>query len=78
MATELIPPDLQQCQSEIKEGSFMTLGPRSFRRCTNAPVWLAIEGPREDGEPSGSMSLCDDCKLVCEKQMLGVTFGRIK
>ena len=77
MTTKLIPLDLRQCQSEIKEGSFMTLGPRSFHRCTNVPVWIAIEGPRKDGESPGSMSLCDDCKKVCEGQMPDVTFRRI-
>jgi len=66
---KLIPPDLQRCQAEIKEGSFMTLGPRSFERCNNEPTWIAAEAPRSDGEPSGSMSLCDSCKDVCEKKL---------
>lgn len=69
MTVELTPPDLQRCQAEIKEGSFMTLGPRSFERCNNTPTWIATEAPRDDGEPSGSMSLCDSCREVCEKKL---------
>lgn len=75
----LIPPDLSRCQAEVREGSFMTLGPRQMVRCSNAPRWIAFEAvPGEDGR-QGSMSLCDDCKAVCAEAMgERVTFTRIK
>lgn len=60
----LVPPDVTRCQAEIREGSFMTLGPRSMVRCPNKPVWLATEvEPGEDGR-KGSMALCKDCAKV--------------
>lgn len=60
----LIPPDYDRCQCEIKQGSFMTLGPRRMERCANKPVWLAVElVAGEDGQ-CGSMSLCNDCAKV--------------
>lgn len=52
--------------------SFMTLGPVSYRRCENQPSWLASDGV-------GTMSLCGECKEVCEKVMpKGTTFEPIK
>lgn len=65
----LTPPDKQQCQAEIKEGSFMTLGPRGRYRCTNKPTVIVTETvPGEDGE-HGSMSLCDSCRKMLIKKM---------
>lgn len=73
MTVKLAPPDLQRCQAVI----FMTLGPRLFERCKSTPTWIAVEASR-DGEPSGSMSLCDSCKQVCEKKLGdAVTFKKI-
>lgn len=61
---KLIPADTKQCQAEILEGSFMTLGPRSFRRCTNAPTVIVKDrSPGPDGQV-GSMSLCASCLAV--------------
>lgn len=58
---KLIPPDKKQCQAEILEGSFMTLGPRRYVRCASKAVYIAKENkPNSDGQ-RGSMSLCDDC-----------------
>lgn len=73
----LIPPDLNRCQAEKCNGSFMTLGPRKTVRCTAEPTWIATE-PKQKGRKRGSMSLCDSCKAVCEKQVKGVTFKRSK
>lgn len=66
---ELIPPDLDRCQSEIREGSFMTLGPRSYERCKNTPAFIAIETKAGKDGQRGSMSLCPECKAVCEKEL---------
>lgn len=66
----LIPPDLTRCQAESR--SFMTLGPGLFR-CSNTPRWIA----REPNVPHGEMSLCDECKAVCERQVPGVTYRTI-
>lgn len=76
---KLVPPDLVQCQAEKPSytgWSFMTLGPPpKLIRCTNAPKWIAVEGPRDDAKKRGSMSLCDECKKVCQKQMPTVDFA---
>ena len=57
----LEPADSNRCQAEILSGSFMTLGPRRWERCTKKPTVVASEvNPGEDGE-NGSMSLCDSC-----------------
>ena len=77
---ELIPPDLEQCQTVITpEHSFMTLGPRPRpERCKNKPTHIATEPPRKDGKKQGSMSVCGHCLGVLSKQMPGVTFEQIK
>lgn len=77
--TDLIPPDLERCQTEIRQGSFMTLGPRHSTRCTERPTWIAFENaPGPDGL-QGSMSMCDGCKAVAAESMGdSVTFTRIK
>jgi hypothetical protein len=62
-----IPVDSGRCQAEIREGSFMTLGPRKFSRCTGKPVWVAVEF--KDGKLIGAMSLCASCKKVCEESV---------
>jgi len=65
----LTPPDLNQCQSMMKEGSFMTLGPRKYIRCTEKPIVIARENkPGPDGK-IGRMSLCAECKEMFIKQM---------
>jgi len=75
MADELEPIDASRCQAEKKEGSFMTFGPRQYIRCSNKPTWVAVEV--KDGSFYGAMSLCDDCKKVCEIQMPSVKFQRL-
>lgn len=57
----LTPADLLRCQAEVLGGSFMTLGPRPWVRCTAKPAWIATENyPGPDGKV-GSMSLCEAC-----------------
>lgn len=73
---KLIPVDSARCQAEIKEGSFMTLGPRVMQRCDNAPEWLAIE--IRDVGLYGVMALCTACKQVCEKQLPPIKFWQLK
>lgn len=70
----LIPPDIDRCQAEVLQGSFMTFGPRETVRCSEKPVYIATENkPGKDGLV-GSMSLCEACK---EKliQKLGADFA---
>jgi len=69
------PIDASRCQAEVKEGSFMTFGPRRFVRCKNEPVWIAVEV--KDGIFYGAMSLCDECKKVCEVRMPSVKYQRL-
>ena len=68
--------DATRCQAEIKEGSFMTFGPRVYIRCNDKPTWLAIDF--RDGEFYGAMSLCDKCKKVCEIQVPTCVFRKLK
>jgi len=59
----LIPPDYDQCQSWIRpaHGAFR-LGPRPpASRCTNAPVWLAVEVMAGTDGKYGAMCLCQTC-----------------
>ena len=61
------PPDFRRCQT-IRPStwpqmpSFMNFGPVSYDRCKNKPTWIATDG-------EGKMSMCDECKAVCEKVM---------
>lgn len=65
----LVPPDLERCQAEFQEGSFMTFGPRPRVRCPCKPTFIAKENkPGPDGK-RGSMSLCYNCVKVFEKNM---------
>lgn len=73
--TNLEPIDTTRCQAEKKEGSFMTFGPRRFVRCEKKPAWVAVDV--RQGVFYGAMSLCDDCKKVCEIRMPSVSFQRL-
>jgi hypothetical protein len=77
---ELTPPDTKRCQAEKPNGAtFMSLGgvPKLVR-CTNKPTMIATEKePGKDGQ-RGSMSLCDECFAVFQKQApVAATFERI-
>lgn len=76
MSEELEPIDGIQCQGEIKTGSFMTLGPREYVRCSNKPTWVAVDV--KDCEFRGAMALCEECKKVCEIQVPTANFQRLK
>lgn len=74
---KLIPPDPYQCQCLIKDGSFMTFGPRTQHRCKKRPTIVATEKREpEKGAGRGAMSLCDTC---CEKMVekFGKSFATI-
>ncbi len=77
----LTPVDMSQCQAERPNNySFMTLGGRpGLERCTNQPTMIATEKvPGPDGQ-IGSMSLCDHCFSVMQKQCPDMAFfERIK
>lgn len=67
MSEEIVPVDLERCQTDRPSTwpdmpSFMTLGPVTWKRCENKPVWIG-----SDMTSGGSMSLCDECKGVMEK-----------
>lgn len=81
MPEELEPIDFSTCQAEEKKGSFMTLGPHKYVRCTQPPTWLAVS--IKGGNFDGAMSLCDECKKVCEIRMseiqaLEVSYQKLK
>jgi hypothetical protein len=56
--------DLKQCETMIRGGSFMTLGPRPWVRCENKPHWIGTD--KASGE---TQSLCDDCAKVAVKEL---------
>lgn len=74
----IIPPDPDRCQAEIREGSFLTLGPRSYHRCKNEPIAIVTEEPREDELPPGCMSLCPGCLEICLQQSPNVKVWRLQ
>ena len=58
---DIEPPDLERCQANIQNGSFMSFGKPTVARCKAPPTWIAKENePRDDGK-KGSMSLCAEC-----------------
>jgi hypothetical protein len=59
---KLTPPDKKQCQGLHLDGSFMTLGPRSWVRCTSKPTVIVTEKKSGEDGQKGSMSLCAPCK----------------
>ena len=78
---KLTPVDLFRCQTEITTtlGPFRLGGPpKTTTRCTKEPTMVATEiNPGEDGL-CGSMSVCDSCFEVMQKQMTGVHYTRIE
>ncbi|GAH06260.1 unnamed protein product, partial [marine sediment metagenome] len=72
----LTPPDKERCQAEVPTGGPFQIGgeigdPRNgYRvRCRKVPTVVATEvNPDTDGR-RGSMSLCEDCREVFNKQM---------
>ncbi len=64
---KLDPADLKQCQTEELEGSFMTFGPRSYRRCKEPPMWVATEKCKGEDGRRGSMSMCQRHREKYEK-----------
>lgn len=81
VSAPLIPPDTSRCQAEKPTGdSFMTLGGRPGRRerCNAKPTMLATEKVAGEDGLKGSMTLCDECFAVMQKQCPDVaTFTRI-
>lgn len=75
----LEPVDHERCQSDIRTTyrPFIMGGDvgGKWGRCKNKATWYAREvEPDKDGR-RGSMSLCDECKPVCETRMGGkITF----
>lgn len=72
----LTPPDRERCQARVPTGGPFVVGgpsgdPRDgYRvRCMNTPAVIATEmKPDTDGR-RGSMSLCEECLGVFNKQM---------
>ena len=66
-----IPPDVHLCQALKPNGNtFMTLcGVPGYERCDNKPLFIATKKNADKDGHVGSMSLCEECRIVCEKQM---------
>ena len=69
--SNLIKPDLIQCQSEKPNGATaMSLGGvPEMVRCTSKPTVVIIEKQPGKGGQIGSMSLCSDCLNVAKEQL---------
>jgi len=67
----MIPIDKEMCQSEKPNGqSFMTMGGgHKMLRCKNKPTVIATETKKGSDGLKGSMTLCDDCLKVANKQL---------
>lgn len=67
----MIPIDKERCQAEKPNGeSFMTLGGgHKMIRCENKPTVIATETTAGEDGLKGSMTLCDECLKVAEKQL---------
>lgn len=67
----MIPIDKERCQAEKPNGqSFMTLGGgHRMIRCENKPTVIATETQAGPDGLKGSMTLCDECLLVAQKQL---------
>lgn len=79
MSKDLLPIDIEQCQSLKPNGAgpFTLGGTPGLIRCKEKPKWIAIE-VHPTNESRGAMSLCDKCKKVCEIQMgVAVCFQKI-
>jgi hypothetical protein len=75
---KLIPPDKRQCQGEHQVGAFAMGGRIGERtRCTNKPIVIVTEKRKAKDGLIGSMSLCESCLRVAEKQ-LGSDFFTVK
>ena len=68
----LIPADKNRCQAEKPNGvhAFTVGGVPRMERCTNKPTVIVTETKAGKDGLFGSMSLCDDCLKVAEKQLL--------
>lgn len=78
----LIPPDLKRCQAEWNEYRPFIMGGNVNQtvRCEKKPVVVAIETiPQSDGL-CGSMSLCDEHRmvLIAQRGNQGFSFEQIK
>lgn len=70
MNTDLIPPDLKQCQGEtIQRAPFAIGGTHRRTRCANKPTAIAFQNRAGDDGNKGAMSLCDVCIPIMKKQM---------
>jgi|TARA_R110000851_G_scaffold308922_1_gene468097 hypothetical protein len=67
----MIPIDKERCQTEKpNRQSFMTLGGNhKMIRCENVPTVIATETNADNEGLKGSMTMCDDCLKVAEKQL---------
>lgn len=72
MSETLIPPDLNQCQTEIRSYQPFIMGGNvnQVTRCKAKPVWIATETKRTEPGPLGSMSLCSSCKNILVMQFM--------
>lgn len=66
----MIPVDRNQCQGEkIVNNAFTIGGVPTYIRCPNKPICIVTENkPGADGQ-IGSMSLCEHCLEIAEKQL---------
>lgn len=64
---DLTPVDLERCQVEVREGSFMSLGPRGMVRCHKQPSVIVKELKKGKDGKTGSMSMCSDCFIKFQK-----------
>ena len=73
----LAPPDLNCCQCEWRDTSIETFGPKPIVRCEEEPTVVAFQKrAREDGTPTGCISLCDVHRTLFEHTFPGLLYYR--
>lgn len=76
MTDKLEPLDTKRCQGESRRAySFMTLGIPGWVRCDNKPTWIGVD--IKEGTYYGAMSLCDECKKVCEIKIPSAKYQKL-
>lgn len=70
----LEPVDHAECQADVKDAHNpfgIGVPPPRWRKCGKRPTWYARETKAGPDGRKGSMSLCDSCKVECERRLAG-------
>ena len=73
----LVPPDMDRCQCEWRDQTIETFGPKPTVRCEQEPTVVAFQKRDPDDEAAtGTISLCDDHKVMVDHMYPGQCYFR--